>query len=141
MSYHCDKLCSGECCAPLRSALEFAKQYCDPDETRWLVYQKNGWFLTRPWIVAPLDAIHNPAKLADLMAMGLRARGCAGRGFIDIVGDALVLRYWSEPRKRVKREFSLSEARAATLAIMALPSDASSKSQCERIIRGESCVH
>jgi hypothetical protein len=100
-------------------------------------------------------AIDDPAKLAELMAMGLRAR---------TYGDAIVVApnrssnrtpsrrdyvvYWDGERGgmiRVKmpcgtgtgeplRRLNMSEARAALRAIMATPADESSCEACERII-------
>jgi hypothetical protein len=58
-AYCCDKLCSGECCEWLQNALA---DPLDPDGC------------TCPECQA-YDAVRSPAKLAELLAMALRARG------------------------------------------------------------------
>lgn len=122
-AYHCEKLCSGPCCAPLQWALE-----------EW-------------------SSFYDGAKLAELGAMALRARGFADTAHFD---DDFALT--SQFRIRVQDDgeivcvvwriegthklqcvrCTLPQFRALLARIMATSPDESSREQCERMIRGES---
>jgi hypothetical protein len=120
MTYHCDKLCSGECCAPLRFAIRAHEQ---SDYLACDTYAQDEAY----------RATDDPAKLAELMAMALLARGVELLGIAFCVVDGSIVVVASKWR-RVR---TMPQARAALLTIMALPADASSKPQCERIVRGD----
>lgn len=151
-TYHCDKLCSGECCAPLRYGLDrwmrapgFAANLCDikDDEKgpNWPQQQHDA-----------LLALSDPAKLADLGAMALRARG------FSVVVVAPDIQRWKAPNHLsirwhddeigvyddglltclVAESYTLAEFRALVARTMATLANESSREQAERLIRGES---
>jgi len=132
VSFHCDKLCLGECCAPLQWALH-VQSLID----RGLPAALSG--MSEQQATALYD-VSDPAKLAELHAMGLRARGIDADVFPWIPEDGTP---WT-PRVHIRLagngivRLELPEARTLLLAIMALPADDSSRGACERIVRGES---
>jgi hypothetical protein len=87
---------------------------------------------------AAYAAIDDPAKLAELLAMALRARGSTWAAEADDDDAQNVLIYQERANGCSYRSVPLSTARAALAAIMATPADPSSRERCERIIRGES---
>jgi hypothetical protein len=138
-AYHCDKLCSGTCCAPLRWALN-----CEYDDLPSCGCESA--------LCQAQLAVDDPAKLAELGAMALRARGI----------DAIAVQANAENAAKVNaanpdfaivwakngvfltawkfdwRTESASDIRALLARIMATPADESSREQCEGLIRGES---
>jgi hypothetical protein len=90
--------------------------------------------------------VHNPAKLAELIVIALRARD------IDAVGvdgenpgcRSAAFAVWSNSDGVVIdddackfHELTMPQARRILAAIMATPADVSSREQCERLIKGE----
>jgi hypothetical protein len=133
-AYHCDKLCSKTCCAALRDAIDFANN-SDLDEI------SRSWKRPKDKIAGLLFDVHDPAKLAQLMAMGLRARGIDA-GPINHDGWEI----WPYKDKIIVDTtymedamffFALPEFRALLARVMATPADESSREQCEKLIRGE----
>ena len=125
MSFHCDKLCSGACCASLQWALR-AQSLID----RGLPAALSG--MSEQQATALYD-VSDPVKLAELLAMALRARG------VDVVSAD---HHWTGSIVIVLRGderivLSMPQARTVLAAIMALPADESSREACERIIRGD----
>jgi hypothetical protein len=140
-SFHCDKLCSGECCAPLRWALS----ECDETSVR---HCRRHW---KPGEYHACLAVVDSAKLAELMAMALLGRGFARDGDRSVSADRRVCvgihggliwvgigdtehKPFFMPKKALS--FAMPEARAATLAIMTTSASDSSRDACERIVRG-----
>jgi len=144
ITFHCDKLCSGECCAPLRWALDKC-EYA-------IVFERRK----RAREAAALIAIDDPAKLAALMAMALRSRGVDvalydQRGmwtwqtqfavypcWITVQLDPEIHGVSVEHTSGHGFDMTPTQAHAMLVAIMATPADDSSRDACERIIRGES---
>jgi hypothetical protein len=163
MSFHCDKLCSGTCCVPLRITLErlgAGKLSSGHNEygVRFVSFG-SGHMCTDDKMVHPYNNAHDPAKLAELMVMGLRARG------LDVACDwsdrhDFYVAWWpNDPQYvdgtqwihvRAKRygrfndmpisEWDMATARAKLLAIMATSPNETSLGECERIIRGSNGV-
>ena len=103
---------------------------------------------------AVVEALLDPAKLAELMASALRARGLEmtidtdrDNVCISVLNGDIVVEYeqqgerapgdWSGYSKVV---FALPTARTQLLAIMQTTADPSSRETCERILRGTNGV-
>lgn len=91
-------------------------------------------------------AVTDPARLAELMAMALRARGFDVPGpheqsyWAQLVID--VLREWNQLRVELPENDSvlvldMPTARTKLLAIMVTPPDESSREACKKILRGD----
>jgi hypothetical protein len=150
-TFHCDKLCSGPCCAPLRFALPFVDSHEIHHCRKWALGEYEA-----------CSAVNDPAKLAELMAMALRARGVNtdldnDSWSVTIVrhlvnGVRISPRSWLLPsgvphttttRRHAtlslpgrEYDFDMPEARAKLLAIMATSANETSRDECERILRG-----
>ena len=140
-TFHCDKLCSGECCAHLIVALNAACiwnwthekthvcAFCALTET--IDGVRHRFPGKHPERLAAIDAAGDSAKLAELMATGLRERGlfvvCAK------VGTAIHV-HLPQPIVYV---LTVPQARALLACVMATPPDASSKALVEALVRGE----
>jgi hypothetical protein len=94
---------------------------------------------TYPWQSA-LVAIHDPAKLAELMANALRVRGLVDGNHVRIthymhpIKNQTIGIWW--PRRCKNADCDMAEARAKLLAIMQTAPDKSSRKACESILRG-----
>jgi hypothetical protein len=90
-----------------------------------------------------LRALYNPAKLAELMAVGLLARETVRVTVVVELGQITVARWtgWGNESlmqfEWVRKDVSMPQARALLAAIMATPADESSRETCERIVREE----
>lgn len=141
-TFHCDKLCSCNTCAPIRWALKLATQDIRRAEVFVQYPPQTGDTGELQFEYEAMCAILDPAKLAELMVMGLRARGIQisiedaneyGVSFLiwsakhPVHGRPLPEQRWVSPAK----------VRSQVLAIMATPPDESSREACERILKGE----
>ena len=136
MTFHCDKLCGGECCKKIRRMLRMSLGNTDQ-----LATIANCTCIE----CTILRALYNPAKRAELMAMALRARGidaAVERWQITQPPSDIVI-WHDEQNIRIyggrvwqvwRRSLSMAQARDILAAIMRTPADESSKSQCEQII-------
>lgn len=152
-AYHCDKLCSCATCESLRWAIDYARREFGEDDSLWMVYEKNGAFRRFPYKAAILAAIHDPAKLAELLAMGLRARGWfvydADPGdalrlpaaTIEVDEDVVHVELfadWESCRAPAHGSpLSTPEVRVKLLAIMAIEPNESSREVVKAMMRGE----
>ena len=153
MTSHCDKLCSGECCSHLLKALALVLR--DHVTCAHIPNVARGDVFGAATSMVAHAAIDDPAKLAELMVMGLRARGIDavfrrlsehrtyGRTVPDVaiwdrsvtVPDAILLDVKGYCIWRIIRA---PDARAKLLAITQTEPSESSHESCERILRGES---
>lgn len=147
MTYHCDKLCSNACCAPLRWALDM----CATIDAGKIVAQAHQLRSEKQLRLSAYNDVHDPAKLAELGAMALRARG------FSVVVVAPDIQRWKAPNHLsirwhndeigvyddglmtclIAESYTLAEFRALLARIMTTPPDASIREQCERLIRGD----
>ena len=121
-TFHCDKLCMGECCTPLRWALN-----CEYDDLPSCGCESA--------LCQAQLAADDPAKLAELMVMAMRARGIEAQPLEPRDGMCAFACACEGDAARWMR--AMPQARAATLAIMSTPADESSKGRVEALIRGE----
>lgn len=146
-TFHCDKLCSCDACAPIRWALSYVESVGKP-----LGSYAAGMFRDSAKCTAAWWASRDPAKLAELMVMGLRARGLSVEvrrygahrwtrstdvaiwyGYAD---NGLQL-YVGDPIGTTFCPVTLVEFCAKLLAVMQTSPNESSREACERILRGE----
>lgn len=137
-TYCCEKLCSGDCCAPLRWAVKNVHCYLDNDGRLirdllggaiWLAMQSDEIQAQH----AAILAITDPAKLAELLVLGGNARGAdtveAWTSWGELVGISV--------NGYTPRLLAMPEARALLAYIMITIADDVSKWQCEQLlIRG-----
>lgn len=148
-AFHCDKLCGCDACEPLVFALNIVAS--DPISAANFATSKapgddNG---LREWCA--VNALADPAKLAELMASALRARGLwkwsasmsipTGAIMFDVIArvdGAIRCELWDCRKVRsFRRELSMVEFRTRLLAIMQTTANESSREACERILRGD----
>jgi len=154
MSFHCDKLCSDECCAVLRSRLAMAQlRDAGIDVDKTAAYRRK-LLMERGHDAAKIEAsaakcaivdavILDPAKLAELYVLALGARG-----FVN--GARLRITHWEHPTKKVQMigiwsprrcenfDCDMPTARTRLLRIMSTPANGDSHDECKRVLRGES---
>lgn len=149
--FHCDKLCGCGTCAPTRWALSYEEGFDKP-----LGSYTAGLFRESAAYTAAWFASRDPAKLAELMASALRARGfdvhthrflaeCPD-GSDSCDADVLI---WQAEHDgtmaldiglgddNASRDMDATTFRAALLTITQTPPDESSRETCKRIIRGD----
>lgn len=152
-TFHCDKLCSCDTCAPIRWALSYVESVGKPLGSYAAVCHRDSAERLAAWF-----ASRDPAKLAELTLLAMVARGW--HSFDDpgeymelpcvhVVSDVvdstpyvgIRLWWWEDLDKHVRRSlemtFAIHKARAKLLAIMQTSPDESSRDACERILRGE----
>ena len=139
-TFHCDKLCSGECCFHLVKALALVLR--DHVTCAHIPNVARGDMFGATASMMAHAAIDDPAKLAELYVLALRARG-----FGD--GEHVRITHWVHPMTKkpmigiwwrsecVNADCDMSTARAKLLAIMNADPDESSREACEQILRGE----
>jgi hypothetical protein len=128
IAYYCDKLCSGECCAPLRWALIAALNPPEDTATReaiWIAYGE------------ALEVINNPTKLAELLDVALNARGVESQALTPKDGLCAVAYVASSDGEVVRYMRPIPEARGDLVAIIATPANKTSRDECERIVQGD----
>lgn len=135
MSFHCDKLCSGECCFRLLKALALVLR--DHVACAHIPNVARGDVFGATASMQAHAAINDPAKIVELMAMGLRARGhhkAAG----SIVGDYMWISYVDDGELYdfAMHVNSMEHRHKQLLAIMHTTADPSSREACEKILRG-----
>lgn len=146
-TFHCDKLCSCDTCAPLRSGL--ANRIHGPlspqgrDDCPILkAFGGTAIIDACDTMRAVYRATDDPAKLAELYALALRPRGLGD-------GEHIRITHWVHPvtnkqmigiwwrRECVNADCDLPTARAKLLAIMQTSPDESSRDACNQILKGE----
>ena len=165
-TFCCDKLCSAECCEPLRYGMNRAKY----DNTRLFSQSRPDLFgqSCRPSVmvrrydfvleerndtaysyrigalrVEAFVAVHDPKTFAELMAMALRARGMANvcahhfLGHEWVVATMCVGIYGAT----LVSMRDMRQARKALLAVMATPAEESSFEEVRRIVATERSSH
>lgn len=146
---HCDKLCSNACCVPLWITLDrLAKNKLSSGHNEHgvqFVSFGDGHACTDDRMVRPYNDVHDPAKLAELGAMALRARGF----IVELLSDYYprdqmsygVVITWTNTSVDVRfdewQNMTLPQFRSILARVMATPADESSREQCEKLIRGE----
>lgn len=146
MSFHCDKLCSGGCCALLISRIIAAKLRDEGIDVDGNAVYRRRLLIERGHDAARLEtsaakcavvdaAIDDPARLVELISLAGAARGSK----LKIVqsGFRIQVCEWSNGLVCVN-DTSKDQAREKLLAIMRTPADPSSREACEKILRGES---
>ena len=127
-TFHCATLCSGPCCAPLLHMLTRSQSGVSMEP------RKDTPVSIRCAIVAVLD----PVKLAELMALALRARGFGGAIYVH---EQELHVCWSMTANCTTTQWlTVPQARARLLRIMHTPADPTSRDECERILRGDDGV-
>ena len=134
IAFHCHKLCSCDTCAPVRLIIERLDGQNEPTS-------RIG---TRSEYAAQ-DALCDPAKLAELMVLALRARGFDVGPFA--VRGGTTIQIWASNFGTIVVEtngpdyshtsLTMLQTRAKLLAIMQTPPDESSRDACEQILKGE----
>jgi len=148
-AFHCDNLCSCDTCAPTRWALSYVEGFRKPLGSYAAVCHRESAAYLAAW-----SASRDPAKLAELMAMGGESRGmvvlifplAARATTAPILRDKATLVFYDVDAIHIypslsltPRILTLGQVRADLLAIMSTPANETSRNECERIIRGESC--
>lgn len=134
-TFHCDKLCSDECCEPLRWALTYIEHFGKPLGSYVAGQQQTPTACITAW-----RASRDLAELAELMAIGLRVRGLVDGNHVRIthfmhpIKNQMIGIWW--PRHCENADCDMVEARAKLLAIMQTAPDKSSRKACESILRG-----
>lgn len=151
-TFHCDKLCSCETCAPIRWALSYIESFGKPLGSYAAVcHRESAAYLAAWW------ASRDPAKLAELLVLGCQARGwhsfdepgdymvlpCVrvvpcivdGTGYMNM--DTWVERATSPILSCHGTSLTMLQARAKLLAIMQTAHDESSREACEQILKGK----
>ncbi len=126
-TFHCDKLCSNACCQWLNMWLG----YVAANEKRW------GMKGCECPSCAAYHACLDPAKLAKLMAIALRARMPREWHIYGAGGDLGLGVCIEMENDFIDARTTLAQARAKLLAIMQTPADESSREACEQIVRGK----
>lgn len=138
MRTHCDKICSNACCEPLRLALDDAEH--GPEFAAHMAEHPEA-LGTNAWQLALVE-IHDPAKLAKLYVIALRARGFVDVNRIQItyyvhpIIKAPMIGIWW-PRHCENADCDMPTARARLASIMKTDPVESSFAPCDRILRGE----
>ena len=132
-TFHCDKLC------------ELFDEHA-PRILPWIIERANSGDEFAAYEVtsrslkhaAIWDAVTDPAKLAELMALALRARGFGGAIYVH---EQELHVCWSMTANCTTTQWlTVPQARARLLRIMHTPADPTSRDECERILRGDDGV-
>jgi len=136
MSFHCDKLCDGECCFHLLKALALVLR--DHVTCARIPNVARGDMFGATASMQAHAAVDDPAKLAELFVLAESARG--DRYEFVVSGDTIEWCEWAKGKKRLLTIaiWTMAQAREKLLAIMHTPADLSSREACEKILRGES---
>jgi len=136
MSFHCDKLRSGECCFHLLKALALVLR--DHVTCAHIPNVARGDMFGAATSMAAHASIDDPAKLAELFVLAESARG--DRYEFVVSGNTIEWCEWAKGKKRLLtiEIWTMAQAREKLLAIMHTPADLSSREACEKILRGES---
>lgn len=126
-AFHCDKLCSGACC-------EWVRIWCDVMATRPVFATAVECPVGGCASCYARNALVDPAKLAELLVLAMRARGLDLHAFVAFDGERVVV---ANPLGHGPR-LALPQARALLARIMATPPDESSRAQVEALYRCES---
>jgi len=136
-TFHCEKLCSCDTCAPTRWALSYDEGFGKP-----LGSYAAGLFRESAAYTAAWFASRDPAKLAEVMAIALGARGFVNSNKLRITcwehptTKVLMIGIWS-PKRCENFDCDMPTARLKLLAIMATPANKTSRGGCERILKGK----
>ena len=130
MIFHCDKLCGGKCCAPLRYGLA-NRIHCRGKATGVAI------IVAHATMRDTYQAIDDPAKLAELMASALRARMPQTWRIYGAGGDLGIGICVEMENNFIDARMTPAQARESLLTIMRMSADPSSREACERILRGD----